>query len=235
MSANKHKSFLQDGSITLGVSSQTDPKYQKQPVYNIFAISQGKHEGWSWFFACWQMLKVFSNWYYHFRCVWPGMSKLPKITSLLFLYNMLRKKWVMQLIFYMQISMKACYKLILRFFDGYGQAFPKFPKYQICNAFTISLKKVRNEVDFFDVDKHQSFLPVDFNTLGIKFFYKVIGMIMKTWRAWSWKWSSIIKVLKVTCLQCFYNISKKKLWMEFILEFIKIKTSTSWIVDFWWK
>ena len=81
----------------------------------------------------------------------------------------------------MQISMKACYKLILRFFDGYGQAFPKFSKYQVCNAFTISLKKkVRNEVDFFHVDKHQSFLPADFNTLGIKVFYKVIGMIVKT-------------------------------------------------------
>ena len=90
-------------------------------------------------FACWQMLKVFSNWYYHSRCVWPGMPKLPKITSLLFLY-MLRKKWVMQLIFYIQISMKACYKLILRFFDGYGRAFPKFPKKQVCNVFTISLK-----------------------------------------------------------------------------------------------
>ena len=80
----------------------------------------------------------------------------------------------------MQISKKTGYKLILRFFDGYGQAFPKFPKYQICNAFTISLKKVRNEVDFFDVDKHQSFLPVVFYTLGIKVFYKVIGMIKKT-------------------------------------------------------
>ena len=43
--ADKHKSFLQDGSITLGVISQTDPKYQKQSVYNIFEISQGKHEG----------------------------------------------------------------------------------------------------------------------------------------------------------------------------------------------
>ena len=43
--ADKHESFLQDGSITLGVISQTGPKYQKQSVYNIFAISQGKHEG----------------------------------------------------------------------------------------------------------------------------------------------------------------------------------------------
>ena len=67
-----------------------------------------------------------------------------------------------------------------RFFDGYGQAFPKCPKYQVCNAFTISLKKVRNEVDFFAIDKYQSFLPVDFNTLGVKVFYKAIGMIMKT-------------------------------------------------------
>ena len=42
---DKLKSILLDGSITLGVNSQTGPKYQKQPVYNIFAISQGKHEG----------------------------------------------------------------------------------------------------------------------------------------------------------------------------------------------
>ena len=42
---DKYKSFLQDGGITLGVISQTDPKYHKQSVYNIFAISQGKHEG----------------------------------------------------------------------------------------------------------------------------------------------------------------------------------------------
>ena len=49
-------------------------------------------------------------------------------------------------IFNMRISMKACHKLILRFFDGYDQVFPKSPKYQVCNAFTISLKKVRDDV-----------------------------------------------------------------------------------------
>ena len=43
--ADKHKRFLQDGSVTSGEISQTDPKYQKQLVYNIYAISQGKHEG----------------------------------------------------------------------------------------------------------------------------------------------------------------------------------------------
>ena len=40
-------------------------------------------------------------------------------------------------------------------------------------------KKFRDEVDFFDADKHQSFLTVDFNTLGIKVLYSVTGMIMK--------------------------------------------------------
>ena len=76
-------------------------------------------------------------------------------------------------------------------------------------------KKVRDEVDFFDADKHQSFLTLDFNTLEIKVFYNVIGVIMKMWRSWWWKWSRILKVLKVTSLQCLYNVSEKKLWMEF--------------------
>ena len=43
--ADKHTSFIQDGSITSGVIRQTAPNYQKQSVHNIFAISQGKHEG----------------------------------------------------------------------------------------------------------------------------------------------------------------------------------------------
>ena len=76
------------------------------------------------------------------------MFKLPKITSLLFLYKMLRKKSVMQLIFYMQISMKACYKLALRFLGEYDQAFSKFPKKQVCNVFTISLKKLEMKLTF---------------------------------------------------------------------------------------
>ena len=42
--------ITKDDSIALGVRSQAGPKCQKQPVYKIFAISQGKHEG--RFFAC---------------------------------------------------------------------------------------------------------------------------------------------------------------------------------------
>ena len=42
---DKHNKFLQVDSITLGVHSQTCAKYPEQQVYNIFAISQIKHEG----------------------------------------------------------------------------------------------------------------------------------------------------------------------------------------------
>ena len=42
--ANKHESFLQVDSITLGLRSQACPKYPKQ-VYKIIATSQGKREG----------------------------------------------------------------------------------------------------------------------------------------------------------------------------------------------
>ena len=34
-------------------------------------------------------------------------------------------------------------------------------------------KKVKDEVDFLHTDKHQSFLKVYFNTLGIKVSYKI--------------------------------------------------------------
>ena len=50
--ADKHKNFLQIYSVTLVVYNQACPKYPKQQVYNIFAISQEKREGRSWDFAC---------------------------------------------------------------------------------------------------------------------------------------------------------------------------------------
>ena len=122
--ADKHKSFLPDGSITLGVISQTDPKYQKQSVYSLCNISR----------KTWRMmLQVFSNWYYHFRCIWPGMSKLPKITSLLFLYSTMHESLL---------------QTDTNIFDGYGQTFLKFPKKQVCNVFTISLKKSEMKLTF---------------------------------------------------------------------------------------
>ena len=147
--ADKHKSFLQDGSITLGVISQTGPKYQKQSVYNIFAISQGKHEGWSWFFACWQMLKFFSNWYYHFRCVWPGMPKLLKITSLLFLYYMLRNMLSDAVEFLHADKDESLLQIDTKMFWWVWSSFPKVPKISSLEClYNIPKKKLQMKLTF---------------------------------------------------------------------------------------
>ena len=59
--------------------------------------------------------------------------------------------------------MKACCKLMLRFFDGDGQAFPKFPSGKFAMPLEYLKKEVRDEIDFLNAYKHQSFLQVDFN------------------------------------------------------------------------
>ena len=46
---------------------------------------------------------------------------------------------------------------------------------------------------------------------------------MKTWRTWWEEWSSILKVVKVKSLQCLYNTSKKKLWMEFLTFYVSYR------------
>ena len=96
--------------------------------------------------------------------MWPGMPKLPKVTSLLYLYNILRNKWVMKLIFCMQIDIKVSCKLMLWFYENskHSESFQYFKKY------------VRGAVDFLRADKHQSSLHVDFNALGIAVSHKLM-------------------------------------------------------------
>ena len=78
-------------------------------------------------------------------------------------------------IFYMQINIGACCiqidTMILMGIVKHSQSSQN-------SKFTMSLqyfkKEVRKKVDFLHVDKHQSFLQVDFNTLDFKDVYKVI-------------------------------------------------------------
>ena len=98
--------------------------------------------------------------------VWLGMRKLPKI----------RKKGVMKLIFCMQMSIKVSYKLIQYFFDGGQSSIPKVSKIA---SWQCLKKEARDEVDFLQADKHQSFLKVDFNTLGIRVSYKEMLSLLK--------------------------------------------------------
>ena len=56
-------------------------------------------------------------------------------------------------------------------------------------------KEVKDEVDFLHADKHQSFLKVYFNTLGIKVSYKVDIIIINEQLS-----IIILKLLKVRSL-----------------------------------
>ena len=89
---------------------------------------------------------------------------LGKITSLLFLCSILKKKWVMYLIFCIQIIIKACYKLIPWFWWGWS-SFPKFPK-------IASLQYL------YDVSKRNLEMKLIFGMLiNIKVFYKLISAL----------------------------------------------------------
>ena len=76
-----------------------------------------------------------------------------------------------------------------------------FQDSKFCMSLQYLKKEIRNEVDFWHADKHQSFLQVDFNTLGIKVSYKVIlsllmGMIKHSQSTQSNKFAISLQYLK---------------------------------------
>ena len=143
------------------------------------------------------------------------MPKLPKITSLLFLCNMLRKNWVMKLIFCMQISMKDCYKLITKFWWGWSNTLGIKVSYNVdiiivngheqafqitqSNKFAISLqyliKEVRNGGHFWHADKRQSFYK-----LVLSFLMEVTRHVQNTQNR---KLVIFLQYIKKNCHNCF--------------------------------
>ena len=105
------------------------------------------------------------------------MPKFTKVMSLPFFCNIFRKKWMIEVNFllaYKDFPISSFPTNWYYDFNGYGQVFAKFQKYQVYNIFTVSQKRSRDKVDLLHTDKHQSFLQVDFNTLGIKVSWKII-------------------------------------------------------------
>ena len=184
------------------------------------------------------------------------MPKLPKITSLLFLCNILRKKWEIKLIFCMQISIKVSYKLILWFLMG----MVKHSQSSQNTKFTMSLqylkKEVRDEVPFFYMQKSikdflKLILPfsvcvakhakiIQNNKFAIslqylkewvmKLFFCMQITMKVSYKLILWflmGWSSILKILKIAILQCLYIILKKKLEMKLIF-YMQINTKASY-------
>ena len=118
-------------------------------------------------FAYRLMSKVSSNCYYYFRCVCVSRhAQITQNNKFLFLCNILRNNWVMKLTFCMQVSMKACYKLIVWGWSRIAKV-PKIASLQC--LYSISKKRLKLKLIFC----MQIFLKVYFNTLNIKFSYKV--------------------------------------------------------------
>ena len=120
--------------------------------------------------------------------------KLPKTKSLLFLCNILRKKWMTKLIFCMQVSMKTYYKLILWFWWRWSSIF-KVPK--ITSLYVQYLKqKLEMKLIFC-------------KQINIKVAYKLISTLWASKFATQWyydywyAWWSILKLLKATNFQIF--------------------------------
>ena len=119
------------------------------------------------------------------------------------------------MIFYMQVSVKTYCKLILWFWLGMVKHLQSSQNSKFAMSLQYFKNEVRDEVGFF----HASGLKVGFNTLGTKFSYKVILLLLM----------SMMKHSHNTQRNKFANLcntSKKKLGMEFIFCMqINIKVS----------
>ena len=124
----------------------------------------------------------------------------------------------------MQISIKACYKLILWFLWGWS-SIPKVLK-------IASLQRLYNISD-----KKLEMKSIFCMQASIKFSHKLISTlwaskfpIMWYYHYW-WAWWSILKVLKITILHDLYNISKKVKNEVHICMQVNIKVCKSWHFD----
>ena len=67
------------------------------------------------------------RWYYHYCWPWSSILKLLKVTSLHYLYNISKKKSVMEFIFFMQIASKFLLQGRIVIFDESGQTWSNYP------------------------------------------------------------------------------------------------------------
>ena len=121
LSADKYKGFLQGASISLDVCKQSCPKYPQSQKFFANFISR-KKENINLGVATQAQItqnKKFAFAYKHESFLQIGTMLLdgdgqafPKIASFPCLYNILKKKLEMKLIFCMQINIKISHKLI---------------------------------------------------------------------------------------------------------------------------
>ena len=106
-------------------------------------ISQGRRE-WCLFFPYRETWTFSRNWFYHLRCAYPDMPKVPEIRSLHIFALSLEKHEGWSGSSACRIN-KTDDTITL---DVCNQACPKYPKYQVCNIFGIPQGK-REELSWF--------------------------------------------------------------------------------------
>ena len=113
----------------------------------------------------------------------------------------LRKKWVIKLIFCMQVRMKACYKLILWFRWGRSSISKVLKIASLQCLYNTSKKELKMKFVFCML-------------INIKVSYKLISTLWapkfptRWYYHYQWVWTRILKLLKVISLQYLYNISE---------------------------
>ena len=168
-----------------------------------------KREGWIWLFASRWTSKFSSNWCCHFRRMWQCMPEFPKITSLLFLSNILRKKWVMFFFFQCRWAWKFPTNWYYYFWWGWSKHSQSSQNSKFAMSLQYLRKEVRDQVDFPHAHEHyvSTFWASKF---PVRWSYHYL-----------WELSSILKVLKVTSLQDLSNISKTKVsFYKLVLSFM---------------
>ena len=88
--ADKHRSFLQGDIIILGVCSQACLKYPKREVCISLYVSK-ENVGDENDFLPADKHESFHKLIVSVQCAYPGMPKVPKITSFEYLFNISRK------------------------------------------------------------------------------------------------------------------------------------------------
>ena len=157
------------------------------------------------------------------------MHKLPKITSLLFLCNILRRNLNDEVDFLHGDKHESLLQIHTIILMGMVKHFQSSQNSKLAMSFQYLKNKVWEEIDFLHAGKYQNFLQVDFLTLDNRVSSKVIISLLMSMIKHS-------KVLKVKSLQYLYSISEKDLGMKFIFCLqINIKDSASWHYRFWWK
>ena len=143
------------------------------------------------------MSSVSSNWHYYFRCV----ARHTQITQYnKFAITLQYQKVSDNFIFCMQISVKACYKLMQRFWWGWSSI--------------LKIAEIESLQCLYDILKNMLKMKLTFCIqINIKVSSEFISTlwVSKFPTKWHylywWAWSSILKVLKVTSFQYLFNIS----------------------------